>query len=488
MLASRTQEAISPVVALNGLFLIIVGISAIAIGLISLVFGDQNGPVFVLSGAMTIGVGFLAYFLRSNIDLDHMSMRQVLLSMISFWFTTSLFAAIPFMIGAPHFNLSFAFFETVSALTTTGATVMVGLDDMPMSVLLWRSLLHWYGGMGVVIGAMVLFPAMRFGGMQFFLRKGSENEDRLMPTARALGVAVLRVYAILTLLCGIAYMMSGMPFFDALNMSMSTMATGGLAVSDSSFMNYSDTAKLMASVFMVLAGIPLVIHIQFMNGRRFAYFRDSQVRVFVAVFLIFSILVTAYHVYHDHPKPYDALADAMFNTASIVTGKGFSDGDFQTWGSFPTALLFVGFFIGGCTGSTTGAIKIFRYQILYQMLKIKVMKTIYPSAIVVAKYEGERVDDGVIESVAAFMMIYIGSFALFSAAFGMTGFSMIESLSASASALGNVGPALGPQIGPVGSYADTSLIQRTIYTIGMLVGRLEFLAFLVVVLPRFWRH
>lgn len=486
---AQIRSHISPIIATNGFFLVVIGMSEWAVALIDMGFGWQNSEAFWISGLIVNMLG-ASTWLTNREQLEDLSMnrRQVILGMITAWLTASFAAALPFMFGRPFFDFTDAYFEATSAITTTGATVMSGIETMPRSILLWRSLMHWYGGMGIVIGALMLFPAMRIGGMQFFLRVGFETSDKILPSARKLGMAIFITYLILTILCGTGYALSGMGFFDALNMSMSTMATGGFAVSDGSFSPYSNAAVYVSTLFMLFAGCPLITFLLVLRGNPKAFLRDPQIRAFLMVYLciVFSILV--YRLLHQQGEFEPVLRSVMFNSASLLTGTGFAYGDFQLWGSFPIMVMLLAMFIGGCTGSTAGSVKIFRYQVLIAMVKVRIQRLFYPHGIFHAKYDGRPLDERVMESVAAFFMIYLVNLAILTVAFGFGGLDLITAFSAAVSAVGNVGPGLGNEIGPVGNYAGFSDWNKWVFTVCMTIGRLEFMAFYALLLPRFWKY
>ncbi len=486
-IARPAQSSFTPIIAINALFLTIIGFSSATIGVLDFVLGWQNWQAFAITSLITSGIGIFAYYLQFDSQLNAMSMRQVLIAMISSWITACLFSAIPFLIGAPYLNFSHAIFESVSALTTTGATVMTNIDNQPNSILLWRSLLHWLGGMGVVIGAMVLFPAMRIGGMQFFLRAGSETEDKIMPSAQALGRAVFSTYSTLTLFCMIGYLLMDMPTFDALNMAMSTMATGGLAVSDASFAIYSDGAHIVGTIFMLIAGMPLIVHLLALRGQIYAYKEDLQIWTYLKIYAVIAFMIIGYRLFQEDISLSRITIDSTFNTASLLTGTGFTNGDFQLWGAFPTVLLLMAMFIGGCTGSTAGSIKIFRFQILIELVRVRIQRIQFPSSIINPKYGGEKVSDQITESVAAYFIIYIATLAIATIIFDLFGLDFITAFSSAVSSVGNIGPGLGNQIGPVGNYSQIQEGALWTFTICMLLGRLEFMSFFVLVLPRFWR-
>lgn len=489
------RNLFAPIVHINGLFLLILGMSEWAIAIIDLFFfsgnytffGESYEPFFI-SGALTNLIGVVALYANTEETTSEMSMRQVLLAMISAWLVACFAATLPFMLGAPNLGFSYAVFESVSALTTTGATVITGLDELPKSILLWRSLLHWYGGMGVVIGALVLFPAMRIGGMQFFLRLGFETHDKVLPSAKAIGLATFGVYILGTLICSMFLNMTGLTNFEAINLSMSIMATGGMAVSDASFANYSDASQLVATLFMLLAGMPLIVFLLMLRGNARAFWDDLQIHTFLRIYLLIILGIIAYRLLNEDIGAWKVFVETSFASASMLTGTGLSNGDFQNWGSFPTMILFFSMFIGGCTGSTSGAVKIFRYQVLIEMIRVKIKSIHHPHGVFTPKYGGEKLDQKVIESVAAFFMIYLATLAILTVSFDIWGLDSLTGFSAAVSAVGNVGPGLGDKIGPIGNYASFNMGSLWTYTTCMIVGRLEFMSFMVLLLPRFWRH
>ena len=487
--APQQISTLAPIIAANGMFLLILGVTELFIGLVDYAAGQGHSSPFLISGLITTTIGVVALYLNGEPgEPATMSRRQVFATLISAWLSACLAAALPFMLGAPHLTFSFAVFESVSALTTTGATVMTGLDNMPKSILFFRSILHWYGGMGVIIGAIVLFPAMRVGGMQLFVRAGFENHDKFLPSARAVALATFLAYSLVTLICAIGLTISGIGGFDSVNLSMSIMATGGMAVSDSSFGNYGVASHWIATFFMMIAGMPLITTVLFLRGNLKAFAEDLQIRAFLIVYFTIFIGILAYRVYDAQGSAFEMTTTVAFNTASMLTGTGLTNGDFQLWGSFPTMLLFMAMLIGGCTGSTAGSVKIFRYQVLIELIRVRIKAIHHPHGVFTPKYGGQKLDDNVIESVAAFFVIYLATLAVLTISFDIWGLDLLTGFSAAVSAVGNVGPGLGDVIGPVGNYSSFNLGELWTYTTCMIVGRLEFMAIMVIVLPRFWKH
>jgi trk system potassium uptake protein TrkH len=380
----------------------------------------------------------------------------------------------------------------MSGLTTTGATVMVGLDSLPPGLLLWRALLHGMGGVGIIIVALALLPVLRVGGMQLFRTESSEKTQKLLPSTGALALAITKVYLALTFLCMLAYLLGGMTLLDAICHAMSTVATGGFANYDASFAQFGSLyIELVAIVFMLAGAIPFTVYVAMTSrktaARTIPKLFDDQVRWFLVFCLAASLAVAIWVFATTDHGPGHALRLSAFNVVSMITTTGFVSTDYMQWGTAAYMVFFAFYFVGGCTGSTTGAVKIFRHQVLFQALRRILFRMVNPHGVMSLKLNQTPVNEETLASVMAFVFLYVVTIFLIGLGLTMTGLDFLTALSSGASAVSNVGPALGDIAGPVGNFASFSDTGKLLMSIGMLLGRLELFTVLVLLTPRFWR-
>ena len=398
-----------------------------------------------------------------------------------------LFGALPFLIGATEATTVDAIFEAMSGMTTTGSTVFVRLEDLPPGLLLWRSMLQWFGGVGIIVVAMVFLPELRVGGMQIFRSEAFDTGGKVLPRAAAIAAHISVVYVGLTILCHLAYLAVGLDGFQAFNHALTTLSTGGFSTSDASFGAFQGAPEYIASVFMVLASLPFVRFVQMMAGQTQPMFRDRQVRGFLITIVVLVLVVTIYRVVANDDHLEHALREGLFNVTSIITGTGYASVDYQLWGGFPVILFFFIGLIGGCAGSTCCSVKIFRYQVLLGAVAQQVRRIHSPSGVFTLRYDGRPLDEAVLSSVATFFGVFVLTLGITAVLLGMTGLDFVTSVSGAATAIANIGPGLGATIGPAGNFAPLNDTAKWILTFAMLLGRLELLVVLVLFLPRFWR-
>ncbi|UUM30651.1 TrkH family potassium uptake protein [Vibrio japonicus] len=417
-----------------------------------------------------------------------LSVRDMFLITSLVWSIASAFAALPFMF-INHISFTDAYFETMSGITTTGSTVLSGLDDMAPSILLWRSILQWLGGIGFIVMAVAVLPMLNVGGMKLFHTESSDWSDKSSPRAKTVAKNIMVVYLILTGLCLIGYMMTGMGLFDAINHSFTTLSTGGYSTSDGSMNHFSKGAHWVATLFMFLGGLPFLLFVSALRKRRLdELFEDAQVRGFTALFLITSLVIAAWLVIRDDYSIMDALRVSMFNIVSVVTTTGFGLEDFTAWGALPTTLFAFLMMAGACSGSTSGGIKVFRFQIAMTLLNKQMMKLIHPSGVFVQRYNRRPVNDDIVRSIIAFGLTFFITTIVIAGALSAMGLDPITSISGAVTAVANVGPGMGSVIGPTGNFAPLPDAAKWILSLGMLMGRLEILTLIVLFFPAFWRR
>ncbi|MCR9149944.1 MAG: TrkH family potassium uptake protein [Rhodobacteraceae bacterium] len=452
-----------------------------------LVAGNGHWPVFFECAVITVLAGGLIALACANAVTGRLTLQQTFLLASSVWLVLPLFGALPFLLGATGARPVDAVFEAMSGLTTTGSTVFSGLDDLPQGLLLWRSMLQWFGGIGIIVVAMVFLPELRVGGMQIFRSEAFDTGGKVLPRAAEIAARIAAAYVGLTVACHFAYLAVGMTGYEALNHALTTLSTGGFSTYDASFGAFQGPPEYVASVFMVLAGLPFVRYVQVMAGSVRPLWQDVQVRGFFWAIVVLVLTVTAYRVIANDDNLEHALREGLFNVTSIITGTGYASVDYQLWGTFPMVLFFFIGLIGGCAGSTSCSVKIFRYQILVAAIRAEIRRIHSPSGMFTPRYDGKPVGDDVIDSVIAFFVIFVLSLGLFAVALSLTGLDMVTSVSGAATAIANIGPGLGPIIGPAGNFGALNDTAKWLLTLAMFLGRLELLVVMVVVLPRFWR-
>ena len=469
-----------------GVLQIILGIFMAIPIIIQLVFSELDSS-FIASSVITLVFGVL--FVLSNLDYNKkINLQQAFLLTTLSWLTIAIFGALPFYFS--NLNLSFtdSFFESMSGLTTTGSTVITNLEIVPKSILLWRALLQWLGGIGIIVMAITLMPIMNIGGMLLFKVLNTDSSDDILPSSKEISLKLVFIYFTLTLICAAAYKIFGMNFFDSLTHSMTTIATGGFSNYNESIGYFNNVKiEITAILFIILGSIPFIAYIKFLNGNRKVFLNDTQVITFIKITIISILIILIYLFFKLESFGLTDLRSVIFNSISILTGTGYVTGQFDQWGSFSLFYFLILMFIGGCAGSTTCGIKIFRVQILYEFVMTQLKKIIYPRGIFVIKYENNNVNDKFLASIISFIYLYILIFFFITALLSLTGLDFITSISAAATSISNVGPGLGSVIGSNGNFSTLPDASKWILSAGMILGRLELFAILVLFLPSFWK-
>lgn len=476
-----------PVGYVIGLLVMMLGLTMLLPLLVDLAEARGHWPAFLQSALITALTGGLIALACSNGVREGLNIQQTFLLTTGVWLALPIFGALPFMLGATELRFVDAFFEAMSGLTTTGSTVIAGLDVLPKGLLLWRGLLQWIGGVGIIVVAMVFLPELRVGGMQIFRAEGFDTMGKILPRATTIASQVSYIYLGITLACALSYLLLGMNAFDATVHAMTTVATGGFANYDASFGAFEGATEYVASLFMVLAALPFVRYVQLLNGNSLAVFRDAQVRGFLITIAVLVLLCAAVLALAQDRAFEPAFRKALFNIVSIVSGTGYASADYMLWGSFLIALFFFAGLIGGCAGSTACSIKIFRYQLLLASVRVQIRRIHSPNGVFTPRYEGRAVSEDVLSSVMSFFVFFIVTMGLLAVALSMTGLDLVTALSGAASALANIGPGLGPEIGPAGNFAGLNDTAKWLLAAGMLIGRLELMAVYVIFTLGFWR-
>ncbi len=467
-----------------GILQIILGLSMIA-PILAQFFYNELDSGFIGSGIVTIIFGVL--FLLSNLDHDKkISLPQAFLLTALSWLSIAIFGSLPFIFSEINLSVTDAFFESMSGITTTGSTIITNLNETPKSILLWRGMLQWLGGIGIIVMAITLMPLMNIGGMQLFIISTSDTPEKILPKSKEIALRLILVYSGLTFVCAFFYKVFGMNFFDSIVHSMTTIATGGFSNYNESI-GYFDSSliELTSIIFIILGSIPFIAYIKYLNGDKKIFVNDTQIKTFFKI-VIFSVLLMYLYLFIKNQNISD-IRSVAFNVISILTGTGYVTQNFSEWGQFPLIYFLILMFIGGCAGSTACGIKIFRVQILFQFISVQLKKIIYPRGIFKIKYENSNIDEKFLASIISFIFLYVVIFFLITALLSTSGLDLTTSISAAATSISNVGPGLGDIIGPNGNFSNLSDFSKWILSLAMILGRLELFAVLVLFIPSFWR-
>tara|TARA_Y100000591_G_scaffold303947_1_gene300208 strand:+ start:2949 stop:4397 length:1449 start_codon:yes stop_codon:yes gene_type:complete len=472
---------------LIGILLIVLGFSMLAPYSLQIIF-DEGSHSFISSSFVTIFIGIL--FILANLEKEFkLNLRQTFLFSSLAWFMVAVFGSLPFLLSSQSFNFSDAFFESMSGITTTGATIISDLDNSPKSILLWRAIMQWLGGIGIVVMAITILPLLRVGGMQLFKMEGPDSTEKILPRTIEVAAIIISTYIILTFLCGLFYWIFGMTIFDSISHAMTTIATGGFSTHNGSigFFNNSNI-EIVASIFIILGSIPFISYLKFVQGNKRIFFKDDQIKGLIYLLIISIAIMFFYLVFINYESNlFEKIRISSFNVISILSGTGYVTDDFGLWGKFSLIFFLFLMFVGGCAGSTACGIKIFRFQILLLFFKNQIKKLISPNSVIVTKYNNQKISEDFIKSIIIFIFTFLFIFFIIAMLLSVSGLDFITSVSGAASSISNVGPGLGDIIGPNGNYKDIPNLSKWILSIGMLLGRLELFAVLVLFFPSFWR-
>ncbi|MBV0913984.1 TrkH family potassium uptake protein [Anianabacter salinae] len=477
-----------PVAYLIGILVAVLGLSMTLPMFVDLYFGNDHWLAMLEASVVVTSAGALVALASANSAGGRLTIRQTFLVTTAVWVMLPVFGAVPFVLGATEARVVDAFFEAMSGLTTTGSTVFTGLERLPQGLLLWRSMLQWFGGIGIIIVAMVFLPELKVGGMQIFRSEAFDTDGKVLPRAAQIASRIGAAYVALTFGCFLSYLATGMGTFDAANHALTTLSTGGFSTYDASFGQFQGPAEYVASVFMILASLPFVRYVQLLAGSVMPLRRDSQVRVFIVLILGLVALMTVYRILANGDHFEHALREATFNITSIITGTGYASVDYQLWGTFPVVLFFFVGLIGGCAGSTCCSVKIFRYQILFASISAQIRKIHSPHGMFSPRYDGRTVGEDVLSSVMAFFVLFFVTMGVMAVLLAATGLDTVTALSGAATAMANIGPGLGDTIGPAGNFATINDTAKWLLTFCMLLGRLEIMSVFVILTPMFWRE
>ena len=468
-----------------GILQIILGVSMFIPIIVQFFYSEIDSSFF---GSSIVTIIFGTLFFLSNLDHDKkLNLQQAFLLTALSWISIAVFGSLPFVFSSIELSITDSFFESMSGITTTGSTIISDLENAPKGLLLWRAILQWLGGIGIIVMAITLMPIMNVGGMQLFKISSNDSSEKILPKSKEIALRLIYIYSGLTGLCAITYWIFGMSKFDSLTHSMTTIATGGFSNYNESIGYFNSLPIEVSSMFFIILGsIPFIAYIKFISGNKKIFLNDIQIKTFLKIIIFTVIILSIYLLFSNHEN--FSLRSIFFNTISILSGTGYVNAEFDRWGSFPITLFLALMFIGGCAGSTACGVKIFRIQILYLFILNQLKKIIYPKGVFVIKYDQSAVDEKFIASIISFIYFYIVIFFILTALLSLTGLDFITAISGAATSISNVGPGLGPIIGPNGDFSSLPDLSKWILTVGMILGRLELFAILVLFLPSFWKN
>ena len=468
-----------------GILQIILGVSMFVPIIVQFIYAEIDSSFF---GASIVTIVFGALFFLTNIDHDRkVNLQQAFLLTALSWLSVAVFGSLPFIFSSMEMSITDAFFESMSGITTTGSTIISNLENAPKGILLWRAILQWLGGIGIIVMAITLMPIMNVGGMQLFKISSNDSSEKILPKSKEIALRLIYIYSALTAVCAISYWIFGMGKFDSLTHSMTTIATGGFSNYNQSIGYFNSIyIEISSMIFIILGSIPFIAYIKFLNGNKKIFTNDTQIKSFLKI-IILSIIILSFYLFLTNNENY-SFRSIFFNTISILTGTGYVNAEFDSWGSFPITIFLTLMFIGGCAGSTTCGVKIFRIQILYLFILNQLKKIIYPKGVFLIKYDQNSVDEKFVASIISFIFFYFVIFFILAALLSLTGLDFITALSGAATSISNVGPGLGPIIGPNGDFSSLPDISKWVLSVGMILGRLELFAILVLFLPSFWKN
>ncbi len=485
-----------PVLFIIGLLLSILSLGMLFPAIVDYINGNQDWSIFIISACIT-GFFSIALILTNRGSIDHLTMKQAFALTGWSWVFMAIFSALPFSFSNIN-DISYtdAFFEAMSGLTTTGATIFTNLDDTGHGILLWRALLQWFGGIGIIVMAIAILPLLNIGGMQLFHLESSDTSEKFLPQSAAIAAAIAKLYLGISVLCCFAYWCAGMNLFESITHAMTTISTGGFSTSDNSF-RYFNSAYIdwIAILFMILSSLPFVAYLKALQGRNqsldyrlHTFLKDTQISCFLILLFSFITIVLLYRLLTVDIAPLQALRETTFNLTSVMTGTGYVTTNYSLWGTFPIIIIFAMMLIGGCAGSTSCGFKIFRLQVMFKTIRQEIYRITHPHSIATTHYNHRPLSQNIIISVITFAAIYILCFFLVAFLLHTVGLDYLTALSSSAAAIANVGPGLGEIVGPSGNYANLIDEAKWILCFAMLLGRLELFAILVMFMPSFWRR
>lgn len=487
-MSQHRWDGIQQILLVTGIVLTGVGLLMLVPAIVDALAENPDWEVFTASGAIVLFLGIALALANRTGHPFSLGRRDAFLLTATVWIAVAMAGAIPLAFAELGLDYADALFESVSGLTTTGSTVLIGLDTKPPGVLLWRALLQWMGGIGIIVMAVAILPFLRVGGMQLFQTESSDRSQKALPGITQIAISIGALYAALTALCALALLLAGMSVFDAITHAMTTLSTGGYSTRDHSIGHFDNLAiEIIIIVFMTIGGLTFSLIVAAALGRRRILLRDTQIQTYLLLLAAAIVVLALWRVAAGDADALTALRESAFSVTSIVTTTGFVTTDYGLWGPFAVAVFFMLMFVGGCTGSTSGAIKVFRWQILYQSAIRQVHAILSPHRVRLILYNGGEVNEDVISSVLSFLTLFFLGWIVLALGLSLFGLDFLTATSAAATAITNVGPGLGPIVGPAGTFATMPDGAKLLLSVGMLLGRLEIYTLVVLLFPAFWR-
>ncbi len=479
----------SAIAQILGILLMLFSTTMVPPMIVSLIYDDGHLQPFATAFVIIFAVGLLTW-LPVHKQVADLRVRDGFLVTVLFWVVLSMSGAVPLYISHdPHLSLVDAFFESMSGLTTTGATVITGIEHLPKSILWYRQQLQWLGGMGIIVLAVAILPMLGIGGMQLYRAEtpGPIKDNKLTPRITETAKALWYIYVLLTLLCAALYWLAGMSLFDAIGHSFSTVAIGGFSTYDASIGHFDNSAiEIICIVFMVIAGVNFALHFFAWRQKSMAvYFKDSEFQFYLKVLAAVAVFTVVMLIATDTYPPGKAVLQGVFEVVSIATTTGFAIADFSSWPLVLPFLLFIVAFIGGCAGSTGGGMKVIRILLIFKQGMREVKRIVHPSAVIQVKLGKKPVPDRVLESVWGFFSVYLVAFVVMLMGLLATGLDQVTAWSAVGACINNLGPGLGDV---AFHYGDLNPTAKWILCFAMLLGRLEIFTLLILFTPAFWRR
>jgi trk system potassium uptake protein len=472
----------------TGALLIILGVFMLIPFIVEFIYNEKSSS-FLSSAAITAFIGVL--LVLANLEENRkLNLQQAFLLTVLSWLSVAIFGSIPFVLSNLGLSIVDSFFESMSGITTTGSTIITNLDETPKSILVWRAILQWLGGIGIIVMAITILPLLNVGGMQLFRMESAGNAEKILPKTREVTLIISAIYLFLTLSCGASYWFVGMNLFDSIAHSMTTIATGGFSTYSDSIGHFQNPQiEIVSIIFIILGSIPFIAYLKFIKGNKKIFFTDVQIKGLIYILSISILIIFLYLLFSNREYNFfNNLRISTFNVVSVLSGTGYVTADFSSWGKFPLIFFLFLMFIGGCAGSTTCGIKIFRFQILSYFIINQIKRLVYPHGVFALKYNNEKISDTFIYSIITFIFLYFFIFFILSILLSLDGLDFVTAISGSASAISNVGPGLGDVIGPNGNFSELPNLSKLSLSFGMLLGRLELFAVLVLFFPSFWKN
>tara|TARA_B100000965_G_scaffold170375_1_gene142156 strand:- start:8215 stop:9663 length:1449 start_codon:yes stop_codon:yes gene_type:complete len=479
---------LKPIALVGGTVVCAVGFLLFIPLITEIIYRTESWQSYAVPILLYLIVGGSLVITNRNIELK-ISIKEAFLITVLSWLLMSILCAVPFIYSQSELSIVDALFESMSGITTTGATVLNDIDSLPKGILIWRALLQWLGGIGIVVIALFILPFLRIGGMQLFHLEGDDPYDKFLPKISSVISKIFIIYIILTFVLFILYYFTGMTLFDSIAHSFSTISTGGFSTHNESFAYFDNNfILLVAIVFMIIGSFPFLVLAQTTLKKPFATIKDHQVKIFLLILLISISLIYFFAQHLLDGSEIKKIIAISFNTISIISGTGFVSENFENWGNYASVLFLILMFIGGCAGSTTGGLKVFRFQILFKFISLHLNRMLKPHAVIAKHFNGKKIHDSTYESVMSFFFIYILTFSISALLLSFSGLDFLTCFSASASAISNVGPGLGEIIGPEGNYSPLNNYSKIVLIFTMFLGRLEMLTILILFIPSFWKN